>query len=80
LPLAPARLSITICWPSRSDNCWPMMRAMMSVLLPAGNDTMKRIGWSGQPLVCAQARFAASAEPSAMTARRIILPSPGRAA
>jgi hypothetical protein len=33
--LAPTRLSTTICWPRRSDNFCPTMRAMVSELLPA---------------------------------------------
>ena len=33
--LAPTRLSMTICWPSRSDSFWLTMRAMVSELLPA---------------------------------------------
>ena len=40
-------LSITNCWPSRSDNHWPMTRAVMSVPPPAANGTIRRIGRDG---------------------------------
>ena len=47
VPLAPPRLSITSVWPM----LWPilsaMARAMMSVVLPAANGTITRIGLFG---------------------------------
>jgi hypothetical protein len=43
-------------WPSRSDSHWPISRATMSMLLPAGNPTMTCTGRVGY--VCAQARRA----------------------
>ena len=47
VPLAPARLSTTMAWPSASARIWPTVRATTSVALPAVNGTMKRTGRFG---------------------------------
>src|SRR5262245_22752880 len=48
------RLSITICWPSRSASRWLTVRAVTSENEPAWNGTIRRIGRSlGQRLSCA---------------------------
>src|SRR5262245_4241818 len=60
LPPPPTRFSTTSCWPSRSPSFWATSRATMSELLPAVNGTTKRIGRSGQRLVCACAMLAPS--------------------
>jgi hypothetical protein len=44
---APGRFSTTICWPSRSDNDWPIMRATRSVGPPAGKPTNRCTGRDG---------------------------------
>src|SRR6202022_1591978 len=45
------------CWPNPNPSFCAPIRATMSVLLPAGNGTIKRIARCGQPLspVCATA-------------------------
>src|SRR6476661_3642244 len=47
IPLAPARLSTTTCWPNDSPNFCPMSRAMMSFEPPGANGTMSRMGLTG---------------------------------
>ena len=47
VPPAPARLSITNCWPSRWPSFWPNTRAKTSVEPPAANGTITRTGFSG---------------------------------
>jgi hypothetical protein len=46
-PLAPARLSITVCWPMLSASRWATRRDAISVALPAVLGTMIRIGRTG---------------------------------
>src|SRR5437870_12589743 len=61
---APARLSMTICWPSDFDNRSPSIRPSTSELPPTAYGTMSVMGRSGYG-------SAASAEPaSAMTAAK----------
>src|SRR5262245_34572035 len=55
---APPRLSITICWPRLSLIFGATMRAMMSVLPPGANGTIRRTGRTGY--VCANASGAAA--------------------
>src|SRR5262245_21008902 len=73
LPLAPARLSTTTCWPSRPESLCAMMRATMSVLLPAGNGTIRRIGRSGQAAVCALPALATKSVRMIVSSRSIAL-------
>src|SRR5688572_19550515 len=47
VPPAPARLSMMTFWPSEAVNRSVTERAMMSVVLPAVNGTMTRIGRVG---------------------------------
>src|SRR5262245_51878808 len=47
LPLAPGRLSMMNCWPSRSDSHWPMRRALMSFCPPGAKPTTMRTGRVG---------------------------------
>src|SRR6516164_4043987 len=74
LPLAPVRFSITICWPSRWLSFCATMRAMISVLLPAGKGTTKRTGRSGHPSspVWAMAVTATIADANAIDSSRNI--------
>ena len=44
MPLAPARLSITTCWPRRSESLLPMRRPTRSVLPPGVNPMISLIG------------------------------------
>jgi hypothetical protein len=46
-PPAPGRFSITNCWPTRSDNYWPIKRAKMSVPPAGAKGTIKRTGRLG---------------------------------
>jgi Arc/MetJ-type ribon-helix-helix transcriptional regulator len=48
LPLAPGRLSMMNCWPSRSDSQWPMRRALMSFSPPGAKPTTMRTGRVGK--------------------------------
>src|SRR5262245_16302389 len=48
MPVAPARLSMTIGWPSSSVMRGPIRRAVMSVGPPAENGTTMRIGLAGK--------------------------------
>jgi putative ABC transport system substrate-binding protein len=48
LPAAPGRFSTTNGWLNRSDNHWPIMRATMSAVPPAGKPTIIRTGRDGQ--------------------------------
>src|ERR1041384_4107262 len=48
MPPAPERFSITTGWPSMLDIFSVRMRLMTSDGPPAGNGTMKRIGWLGK--------------------------------
>src|SRR6185436_2764262 len=69
LPAAPARLSITIWRPSPSDIGGAMKRATMSLVLPAANGTMRRMGFVGY-WACAGEGIA-SGNASATTPARI---------
>ena len=55
--LPPARLITTTGWPSRSDRCFAISRAAMSVTEPAAIGTISRIGCA---LLCAEAGSAAA--------------------
>jgi hypothetical protein len=44
---APGRFSMTNGCPSRPDNCWPTMRAMISKAPPGATGTMMRTGRVG---------------------------------
>ena len=46
-PLAPGRLSTTKVWPSCSESCWDITRAMMSEVPPGANGTITRTGRDG---------------------------------
>src|SRR6516162_1237291 len=64
MPLAPTRFSITKFPPMRGPSICATIRAITSVLLPAGNGTMSLIGLLGQSAGiadCAPAPSAASA-------------------
>ncbi|EKD98636.1 MAG: hypothetical protein ACD_23C00332G0002 [uncultured bacterium] len=64
-PLAPARFSTTKGCLRRSDSCMAVMRAMMSVVPPAGYGTMMRTGLVGYACAWAAAPIAtSSATPS----------------
>src|SRR5262245_14297718 len=54
LPPAPGRFSTTNCWPTRSDNHWPIRRAATSVVPAGANGTTMRTGRDGY--ACAQAK------------------------
>ena len=47
VPPAPARLSMTICWPSASPSLSLTERMTMVVLPPGGNGMISVIGRSG---------------------------------
>jgi hypothetical protein len=47
IPPAPARLSITTCWPITSVNLLPTMRLKVSTELPGALGTSMRIGRFG---------------------------------
>jgi hypothetical protein len=47
VPVAPARLSTTIGWPSDLVSRSAMGRAMMSATPPGGNGTIRKIGFVG---------------------------------
>src|SRR5215471_15665832 len=59
IPLAPARFSMTTCCPSRSERCFPTIRAAKSTPPPGGNGTSIRTGFAGQ--ACAPAASGAPA-------------------
>src|SRR5688572_19247194 len=61
LPCAPARLSMTTCWPHSSASFAPRMRASASVPPPGGNGTMKRTGFSGKRSCAATGKASAQA-------------------
>jgi hypothetical protein len=48
LPLAPARLSTTTCWPHTSLSFCETTRATMSVAPPGENGTITRTGFVGK--------------------------------
>src|SRR4051812_36400299 len=76
MPLAPARLSTTTCWPNAAENFCPTSRAMMSFDPPGANGTMRRMGLEGYApgafLACACAT-PASARPAAAAMRNRII-------
>src|SRR5258705_12930356 len=47
-PPAPGRLSMMTCWPAIVVSCWPTMRLIVSVLPPAGQGTITRMGFVGK--------------------------------
>jgi hypothetical protein len=47
VPIAPGRFSTSTSWPITSRSLTPIVRAMMSLALPAENGTMMRIGLLG---------------------------------
>src|SRR2546430_4618432 len=63
VPPAPPRFSTSTGWPIVSCMRAPTKRAMMSVVAPAGNGTMMRIGFDGKG--SATAALAQSAKQSA---------------
>src|SRR5258705_6084711 len=72
--LAPGRLSITTCCLRLSLSLIATRRAMMSVPDPAGNGTIKRIGFTGYAVDCASAGQAqnVSRKPANTTLRWIL--------
>ena len=61
VPLAPPRLSMISVWPMLVPILSAMMRAMMSVVLPAAKGTTTRIGLVGYAAVWASAVVAVAA-------------------
>src|SRR5919109_1673418 len=68
LPAAPARFSITICWPRNSDMPGWMSRAAKSEAPPGANGTIIRMGWLGY-LEGSSAAQAGATVPTALAAR-----------
>src|SRR5262245_56160362 len=64
---APGRLSITNCWPSRSDSHWPIRRAVMSPAPAGAIGTIRRTGRVGESCAFAIRDIAGSA--AALAAR-----------
>jgi hypothetical protein len=63
LPLAPARLSTSTCWPQESESFCATMRVTMSVAPPGENGTMTRTDLTGK--LCASAGVAPSSAAAA---------------
>src|SRR5262245_56914140 len=76
IPVAPPRLSTTICWPSRSTRRGPIARTTMSVPPPGGYGTTMRIGRDGYCARAAPARSVHNAISASCLSMRFIVPGP----
>ena len=73
-PEAPARLSITIGWPSAAAIGSASTRARLSVAVPGAKGTMARIGRSGQAAHAARGSPAMASTPAVSPRRVAMIP------